>query len=112
MDKDIADDTEDKKEEDKEMDKDFAEDLDDKKEDYMKNLYVNDNFETGETFIMIKSVDTSSNIVCRYLKCTNFYIIFIPSKSLMIIALEEPATEEHSLLSGRFIKVIFLSQKN
>ena len=30
----------------------------------------------------------------------------------MILALEEPATEEHSLLSGRFIKVIFVSKKN
>ena len=54
MDKDIADDTEDKKEEDIELDKDIAEDLNDKKEDYMKNLYVNDNFETGWSFIIIK----------------------------------------------------------
>ena len=29
----------------------------------------------------------------------------------MIIALEEPATEEHSLLSGRFIKVILYHKR-
>ena len=29
----------------------------------------------------------------------------------MILALEEPATEEHSLLSGRFIKVILYHKR-
>ena len=64
MDKDFADDTEDKKDEDiKDLNKDIADDPDDKKEDYMKNLYVNDNFETGWSFIMIKSMDTLLNII-------------------------------------------------
>jgi hypothetical protein len=58
-----VDDPDDKKDEDKELVNNIADDPDDKKEDYMKNLYVNDNFETGKSFIMIKSVDTLSNII-------------------------------------------------
>ena len=101
MDKDIADDPEDKIDEDKDLNKDIAEDLNDKKEDYMKNLYVNDNFETGWSFIMIKSVDKLSKIINIYIQIFVLYTFNI----FMIIALEEPATEEHSLLSGRFSKL-------